>query len=250
MKTLSVLALAARQRVYKLLALILLLALAQGALFWRYVGGFGSASGLESAVRESRMPLALLAVFLLLFFLFCREGSERGGSHPGYTLARLGTGEFGAMLCAAAANAACFLVLWAAAAGVGLGLCALGARAMPADARNAQTVFLAFYRSSYLHSLLPMADWTRALRVVVLCLACGLGAASFSFWRRRRAAPVLAAFCAVGAPVCFSGEMALPVLDVCIVLVGLFACGCSIFQMYHAYPPCDSKDPELNWDAL
>ena len=46
MKTLSVLALAARQRVYKLLALILLLALAQGALFWRYIGGFGTAAGL------------------------------------------------------------------------------------------------------------------------------------------------------------------------------------------------------------
>ncbi len=250
MRVFSVLALAARQRVYKLLALILLLAAAQGVLFGRLFGSFNGAMALESAVSESRMSFALLAVFLLLYFLLCRDGSERGGSHPGYTLARLGTGEFGATLCAAAVNAACFLILWASAAGIALALAALSLRWMPDGARNAQTVFLAFYRSPYLHSLLPMADWTRALRVAALCLCCGLGAASFSFWRRRRRAPALAVICLAAAPLCFSGEMAASGADAAIVLIGCFAAGSSIFQMYHAGPACEPPDGEVSRDAI
>lgn len=48
-----------------------------------------------------------------------------------------------------------------------------------------QTIFLAFYRSGFLHSLLPLGEATRYVRNVVLILCLGTLTAHFSFLQRR-----------------------------------------------------------------
>lgn len=241
-KALSVLALSARQRLFALLALSLLLAAVQSLLFLLLAA---NAPGPEAAVEAGRLHFVLLAVYLLLYALLCRFGCERGGSRPGYTLARLGTGEFGAMLCTAAVNAACFLILLAAAAAVALVLVSLEVRSLPEEMRNAQTLLLAFYRSPYLHSLLPLSDWSRALRIFFLCLFCGLGTAGFSFWRRRGSTGGFAVLCAVSAPFLFPGSVSRDgeraVIDIFIVLAGVFCAGFSLDNMRHAAPLCEPE---------
>ena len=53
------------------------------------------------------------------------------------------------------------------------------------EAASNQTVFLAFYRNSFLHSLLPLSDVTRYVRNAALILAFGITAAHVPFSQRR-----------------------------------------------------------------
>jgi len=53
---------------------------------------------------------------------------------------------------------------------------------------GAQTIFLAFYRSDFLHSLLPLSELSRWIRNVLLLVCLGLAAAHFPYRQRRRKA--------------------------------------------------------------
>lgn len=65
-----------------------------------------------------------------------------------------------------------------------LAMCRVYAAQDP-DMVNSQTVFLAFYRVPFLHSLLPLADGWRYVRNAVLCAALGVCAAAFPVQQRQ-----------------------------------------------------------------
>lgn len=197
---LSVLALAARSTVYRVSGLLLLTFGAEAALFYRALqsASDGGLNTPEALIDGSGIPLVCGVSFLLLSALLSMTGYERAGVRTRYTIRRLSVREETVVLLWACYNTACFLLFWAFQVLAALVLCRWYLAAVDPAYWNGQTVFLAFYRSDFLHSLLPLEEKSRFVRNLALAPALGLAAACFAMKQRRGklgiSAGVLAAF--------------------------------------------------------
>ncbi len=184
---LSVLMLAARSTIYKILGLFALAAIAEGALFYFALQKTlsGEHLGLEQLMSESRIALVSGVSFLLLCALLSLTGCEISGSKLRYTLQRLSVGEKTIVFWWAAYNAACFFLFWALHVVIALLLSRLYVARIDTAYVSGQTILLAFYRNNWLHSLLPLAETSRYLRNASFVLSLGVNAACFSYHQRR-----------------------------------------------------------------
>lgn len=180
---LSIWMLMARSTIYQVLGLFLALAAADGALFALALRQGASALGLEQVLTESHLPAVFGAGLVLLTVVLCLNGCEFSAKQ-GYTLRRLRVSQREIFLWQAVHNAMCYFLLLAVQTGIVLALCRIYVARDP-DMVNGQTVFLAFYRLPFLHSLLPLADVWRYVRNAVLCAALGVCAAAFPAQQRQ-----------------------------------------------------------------
>ena len=188
----SVFMLMTRNVLYQVLFLMAAMACVQGAAFWVTLrripsaaqSGLWNGNSLEAVVVQSRVHWIFIGFFLLVTLVLSVNGCHRG-SKMGYTLRRLSVSEETVFLWQTACNACCYLLLWAAEVMVMLALCKLFTATADPSVVSGQTIFLAFYRNEFLHSLLPLEDILRWVRngTGVLCLA--LSAACFPFRQRR-----------------------------------------------------------------
>lgn len=206
---LSIWMLMTRSTIYRVLGLFLALAAVDGALFARalrqmeqWINPDASilpenliAPSLEQVMESSYFSLAFGVCLLALTALLCLNGCEFG-TKQGYTLQRLRVSQREIFVWQMVHNAACYFLLWAVQAGVAFAACRAYTARYP-DWVNSQTVVLAFYRNSFLHSLLPLADVWRWVRNAVGCTALGVCAAAFPVQQRRGHKSVAAAILAV-----------------------------------------------------
>lgn len=182
----SVLLLLARSSIYKILAVLAVMAAAQTGLFVRAMRTAAAAQDgflLETAFARGGALYLFGAAALLITLLLAATGCE-GSSRCGYTLRRLQVGEKTVLLLQWGYNCLCYLILWGVQLAVALGLCMLWTARLP-DYATSQTVFLAFWRSEFLHPLLPLQDgaiWARNLLVLVTLAAA---AAAYPYRQRR-----------------------------------------------------------------
>lgn len=211
-KHISVFMLMARSSVYGLLGVLIAMAAAEGALFYFALNKTladeraGSVlSGLERVLSESGIIWGFGAFFLLFMALLCATGCEFG-SRQGYTLGRLSISERSIFAWQAVYNCVCLFVLWAAQLGIVLALIGLYDARVSPEAFSGQSAFLAFYRNSFLHSLLPLEEGSRYIRNIVLIFGLGISAAVFPFKQRRGKWGWEAAALAAACLASFSGE--------------------------------------------
>lgn len=194
---LSIWMLMARSTAYKVLGLFLALIAADGALFaWalrqteqRMNPGVLDmtedwiAPSLEHALEGSYFSLAFGVCLLALTAVLCLTGCEFSAKQ-GYTLRRLRVSQREIFVWQMVHNAVCYFLLWAVQAGIAFAVCRAYTVRYP-DWVSGQTVFLAFYRDSFLHSLLPLADGWRYVRNAVLCVTLGMCTAAFPVLQRQ-----------------------------------------------------------------
>ena len=181
-KQLSVFALHARAAIGRL-ALVLLGTLALDAAAYALFGlrmypPSLTGSALVTALRVV-FSLGLLVCQLLLAACF---GT---GSRYGYTIRRLQISESQVLLWSSVCNALCFAFVWCVQLMASVGTAALHA----ADARyaeGAQGIFVEFYRSEFLHGLLPLADGYLWVRNGSFVLALGVLTAYMQLGLRRK----------------------------------------------------------------
>lgn len=187
-KHLSVFGLFARSSVYKVLGTMLAACAAQVALFIMkysaepdeiYVDRF------ESYIEKSHAYLLFCAALILITLLLCLPGTEYR-SKVGYTLRRLSISERAVFLHQAAFNIIVYIVFWAVQVTLVFALSIYYNATVPAKFVSNQSVFLAFYRSSFLHSLLPLSDILLWIRNILLFAALGFAAAVFTYNQRRK----------------------------------------------------------------
>lgn len=127
----------------------------------------------------------LTAVFVIalagLHALFCLCGTL--GARTALPYARLGISERGLFLIRAGQAALCLGILLAWQLGLALALAMWWSHAHP-GAIGPQTLYVAVYRSSLLHALLPLGDRLLWVRNLVLCAALGFCAAKAEATRR------------------------------------------------------------------
>ena len=183
---LSVFMLLVRSSLYKVLAVLAAMAGVQTGLFvWAarrqadYLDGFL----LEAAFVHSGALIIFGAAAAVITLLLCAVGCD-GAARSGYTLRRLQVSEKTVMLLQWGSNCVLYLLLWGAQLAVALGLCRVWAEMWPGLV-NQQTVFLAFWRSEFLHPLLPLQDTGLWLRNAVAVVTLGAAAAVYPYRQRR-----------------------------------------------------------------
>ncbi len=197
-KYLSVFSLYIRSNLYKLIAIIFLMAGAQALMFKNVLKTviIGESLeygllGIETYIEKSNIMLVFGAAFLILTVFLTVMGCEFG-SKQGYTLRRLRISEKEILFCQSAANCLIYTVFLLSEVIIVFLLCqiymnfAVKTNTLEATNINHQTVFLAFYRSNFLHSLLPLDDIIWHVTNVLLILSLGFTSAVFPYYLRRK----------------------------------------------------------------
>ena len=180
----------ARLTLWKALGLLLAAGGAEALLFFRALEGWAGSGAptLEELLGQSRLSLVFALGLLALCALLVLPGVERG-SRTGYTLRRLSLEERKITLLWGGLNALVVLLYWVGQLAVVLLLARRFLHTALPGTVTGQSLFLACYRSPYLHGLLPLEDWMVLARNLLGCAALGLSAAALPFhWRHGRRA--------------------------------------------------------------
>ena len=169
----SVFMLMARSTIYRVLGLLILMAVAEAGLFWLRLqqGAIDGNFSLEAIISESRLSWACAAFFLFVNVILS------WGSYTisdAYTAARLSVSGKAVYLWQCIYNSLCYLLFWMVQILIGIGLCRVYEALAPVEFVSNQTVFLAFYRSNFLHSFLPFEDTWVWVRNILLVVALGI----------------------------------------------------------------------------
>ena len=170
----SVFMLMARSTIYRVLGLLILMAVAEAGLFWLRLqqGAIDGNFSLEAIISESRLSWACAAFFLFVNVILSWGSYTISDT---YTAARLSVSGKAVYLWQCVYNTLCYLLFWMVQILIGIGLCRVYEAMAPAEFVSNQTVFLAFYRSKFLHSFLPFEDtwvWVRNILLVVALGVC------------------------------------------------------------------------------
>lgn len=223
-KHLSVISLFARATLWKLAAIYAAGAAIQCALFYICLIS-GAADSLEAILVRARTALVGGAVFMAQMLILCSFGCD-SGAKTSYTLKRLRVSEWSFYFMQALYNMCCCFILWCVQLAVTRLLCVAY---MHLASAGEQEVFLACYRSDYLHSLLPLDERSRYLRNVALIVCLGHTTAYFPVCRRGGVFPVMSVLTIAVTPVLFSSAMGKWSTDVLVILGSVYFAVSSIF---------------------
>lgn len=191
-KHLSVFGLFVRSSIFKILIIAALMSAVELLLFHleltdsldAFSAGLGMPT-LERVIEGSSLSLCFKFALLLTSATICLPGCNFK-SNPGYTLRRLSIDERTVCLHQAIFNMLCYVILAAIQLAAVFGMCRYYTAAAPAEYIGNQTIFLAFYRNEFLHTLLPLNDIVVWIRNILLALSLGTAAAEFTYKQRRR----------------------------------------------------------------
>jgi len=184
---LSVLGLLIRCSLWRILLILLLMVVIQGGLFAFALHRAIAANqpGLELIISGSQIALVFGAAFLLITAQLCTVGCSYS-TQTGYTISRLSLPQRDIFFCQAAVNTLFFLLFWAVEGIAVYGFALYFTRTVDPAAITGQTVFLAFYRSKFLHGLLPLDQISIYIRNITALVALGITTAIFPYRQRRK----------------------------------------------------------------
>ena len=133
---------------------------------------------------SSRIAWVFAVCFVAMAVLLSKTGCEYG-SKQGYMLKRLSVSERNVFVWQSIYNSFCFFMLWSVQTLLAYAFCKLYLAKVDPMLTSGQTIFLAFYRNNFLHSLLPLSEVSRWIRNILLLGCLGLAAAHFPYRQRR-----------------------------------------------------------------
>lgn len=183
-KRLSVLMLAARFTIYRVILLLLGMSIVQVGLFWLALGKEKTA-GLNVLLENNNNGWVAVIGFLLLCVLLGKSVNGSGGAMNVYTVDRLSVSEKEFTGWFALYNGLMFLVFWMWEALTVLSMCMIYMWQVPQEVVvGSQTIFLASYRVEYLHRLIPLADVSGWVRNGAFVVALGICTAASAYHER------------------------------------------------------------------
>lgn len=187
-KHLSVFGLFARSSIYKVLGILGLMCVAEIGLFVlkfageakaEYVGRF------EYYVGVSRIEICLALAFIFITFALCLPGTEFA-SKVGYTLRRLSVSERAVFYHQVVFNTIVYIFLWAVQIGLLYGFGLWYSATVPSAFANNNSIFLAFFRDDFMHTILPLSEVMLWIRNFLLVITLGFASAEFPYIQRRK----------------------------------------------------------------
>jgi len=190
----SVFELFARNTIYKIVLVLVAMGTAQIAMFRKsmqewipldyYDLDFQAVEHytLEYMVDRSNSVIFMGIAFVLMTVILCWNGCNIG-SKSSYTMQRLQVTEKRIFILQSIYNSLCYVLLL----GVQIGIFFVQSSLYVAQAGHVtnQTVFLAFYRNAFMHSVLPLEGMMRLVASALMVLGCGVSSAVFTYLQRR-----------------------------------------------------------------
>ena len=190
--SLSLWALLVRSSLYKILCVPAVMTLAEFVLYRDYLNR-GNWHSLGETVEGSHISMVFLAgMGIVLFILVRTEGLYKERSSG--TLDRLRLGESRIFVIETIYNIFCLSMLFAVQIWISVWLVQLYGKAAEGIYESPQRLFLAFYQIDFLHCLLPMADYGKWVRNLLLLLAFGTEAAVWSSGRKEKSISMIAIY--------------------------------------------------------
>lgn len=186
---LSVTALASRGTLFKILGILLVMTALQIGMFYHTMGNGTELPLFETLIAESHIQYVFIAGFILAviqpFLFFARKG----GAKSGYTLSRLSVKETHVSVMFALYNLGCIITVWA---GELLAVIIMGQMYIHANTGDpySPVLFLAFYRSPFLHGLLPLSDRTGNVANILMFITLAMTLSVAELKMRRGKIPV------------------------------------------------------------
>lgn len=180
----SVFALIAQNSIYRIFGLLLLLAAADGVLAWYWLAV--RHHSIENLFRNGNggFGIVLAVFFVLMAAVQIRRGDIYSGPQ-GYTIKRLAISEKAVILLQILYNMLCWIILWGFQVMIFFLICkfyySFGKAANHALA--GQQMFLLFYITPLLHSLLPMEETLAWIANLVMIAELS---SSSAYWTVRR----------------------------------------------------------------
>lgn len=224
-KHISVFGFYIRSSIYRVLLILLLMVLAvTGVFLFEFQGEMARYYELLEQVALGNAEAAYLArpeklfdnrLILVLFelaniavtIMLVLPGCEFKAKTT-YTIKRLQVSErawfFWQVLC----SAMTYLLVYAAQLAVIIGLSQYYVNHVPAELVGNQSIFLMFYRSELLHSLLPLSDIQIWIRNILLLLGFSFAVAGYSYQQRRKKHPMALYWMITSATFFFRQEIA------------------------------------------
>ena len=184
-KYLSVFALYAKSSLLKILGVILLTLTAEVFFFLRATDNSLYMYSIDTLFEKSHTGLIFAIAFLLITVLLCIPTCQFT-AQTGYTLKRLLISEKEVFFCQSAYNFLAYSVFLAFQVTVCFLFGLYYISVAPAEEVTNQTLFLAFYRNSFLHSIMPLSDVALWLRNLFLIVFLAFATSEFSYKNRRR----------------------------------------------------------------
>ena len=184
-KYVSVFSLMAKNSIYQIVGLLLLLVAADGALAWYWVCVQGY--GLSNLFRSGNggFGLVLAVIFALIAAVQIRRGDIYSGSQ-GYTVQRLAISEKAVAVLHILYNMLCWLILWGVQVLTVFVICKVCCHYGADGAWANQQLFLQFYISPLLHSLLPMEETLAWVANAVMIAELSVASACWAVFRREK----------------------------------------------------------------
>ena len=227
----SVFCLMVRSTFYKVLLLLGAATVVEAAVFILLMlhGPTADGFGPEQILQQGRIAWIFGAVMVLMTLLLCRTGMEKDAK-TGYTLQRLSISERWVFFWQSSYNTLCYLLLLLWQILTVMLLCMLYARLAPPEYVTGQTVFLAFYRSAFLHALLPFEEGALWVKNALLVLSLGIASARYPMALRHgsKQQEIAGACCAA---VAFFVEEIGSVNGAISILISLITIGVSVYRV-------------------
>lgn len=198
---LSVFEMITRNSIYKVLGLIAVMVAAEVitcAISWQQPLAYMKPN-IEEWVDQSHFVWMFMGTFIILSGVLAFYGTNIG-SMQSYTLQRLRIPERSVYKLQCLYNILCLGLLWMTQVAVLLGICAFYMEYKVGVVKTNMTVFLAFHRNDFMHSILPLQDLAGWALLVFFIICTGVFAARFT--RSQRDGKIdwalvvyLAAFC-------------------------------------------------------
>lgn len=180
-KHMSVFQLMIRCNFYRVLGLLAVMVVLQTGLFWlAFNRGFGvEGYGLEFVFEKSHIELVFIGVFIAMdIFLRAGTGYEAEGKHN-YTMMRLSVTRKEVYYWHFVSNVLYYLLFFSVQLLTVIMLGVMYLKYAPAEYVTAQTLFLAFYRNNFCHSLLPLEDFPYWIRNFLVLIGAGFWSAYY-----------------------------------------------------------------------
>ena len=239
-KHLSVFALMVRQNIFKFIILIFVSAVAQSIMFYlkfkkalaEYESFYGDIQmqSLESIFEKSRITIAFAATFVLLLLVLCT--TCRSSSKAVYTLRRLRIGTKSIILWQTLSGMFYLFMLWAFELLLVLAFSSAYMKYSPEDSISIQTVFLAFYKNSFLHALLPLESIGTYIRNIVFIISLSVCSSVFSVYSLNGKISYEILVLSPLVILSFKRKLGEPTIDFLLGFYALFILGWCIFDIF------------------
>ncbi len=235
-KHLSVLMLFVRSSIFKILILLTAMSAAELGLFWIKLKSESllieaniannvtdsaiahSSIGLEYILNNSRIHWVLGITYILMTIILIRSCAGYGGKQV-YTFQRLSISEHQVFAWQAFCNVGFYFILWAVQGFVILIMCKIYVNTIHESLITSQTIFLAFYRSSFVHCIIPLEHIGRWFRNIFVVLGMGVSSAYYSYCQRRDKKNLDVVIMIAGVIILFITEMENTISDGLLILL-------------------------------